>query len=212
MDLKSLDLSNINFDDVGGWPMPLKVGAMVLACLVVLGGGYYFDTQVQLEELDGARAKELALKEEFTKKQNKAVNLPLYREQMEEMSKSFGAMLRQLPSKTQVAELLADVSQTGLANGLEFQLFKPREEVPSEFYAELPIQIRVTGTYHEFGEFISDVAALPRIVTIQDISIRPSVDKATEKNATGNAGAGASALIMDAVAKTYRYLDESEIK
>ena len=212
MDLKNLDISNINFEDVGGWPMSLKVGAMVLACLVVLGGGYYLDTQVQLEELDGARAKELELKDEFTKKQNKAVNLPLYREQMEEMSKSFGAMLRQLPSKTQVAELLADVSQTGLANGLEFQLFKPRDEVPSEFYAELPIQIRVTGTYHEFGEFISDVAALPRIVTIQDISIRPSIEKSAEKSATGSGGTDASALVMDAVAKTYRYLDESEIK
>lgn len=202
MDLKSLDLNNLNFNDVGGWPMSVKVIAIVLACLVVLGGGYYMDTQVQLEELDGARAKEQELKDDFAKKQNKAVNLPLYREQMDEMGKSFGAMLRQLPSKTQVAELLADVSQTGLANGLEFQLFKPREEAPSEFYVELPIQIRVTGDYHEFGEFISDVAALPRIVTIQEISIRPN-DKVVGKG---------TPLTMEAVAKTFRYLDESEIK
>jgi len=195
----NLDLNTINWNDSGSWPMPLKVVAIAAAFMALLAGGYYFDTQAQLDELAAIEAKEQELKDDFVRKQNKAVNLPLYKQQMEEMEKSFGAMLRQLPSRTQVAELLADVSQTGLANGLEFQLFKPKDEVPAEFYAELPIQIRVTGGYHEFGEFVSDVAALPRIVTVQDIAIRPAGDKGSE-------------LVMEAVAKTYRYLDESESK
>lgn len=195
----NLDLSAINWNDTGSWPMPLKVAAIAAAFIVLVAGGYYFDTQAQLDELAAIEAQEQELKDDFVRKQNKAVNLPLYKQQMEEMEKSFGAMLRQLPSRTQVAELLADVSQTGLANGLEFQLFKPKDEVPAEFYAELPIQIRVTGTYHEFGEFVSDVAALPRIVTVQDIAIRPAGDKGSD-------------LVMEAVAKTYRYLDESENK
>lgn len=195
----NLDLNAINWNDAGSWPLPLKVVAIAAAFLALVAGGYYFDTQSQLDELAAVEAKEQELKDDFVNKQNKAVNLPLYKQQMEEMEKSFGAMLRQLPSRTQVAELLADVSQTGLANGLEFQLFKPKDEVPAEFYAELPIQIRVTGGYHEFGEFVSDVAALPRIVTVQDIAIRPAGDKGSE-------------LVMEAVAKTYRYLDESESK
>jgi type IV pilus assembly protein PilO len=201
MDLKNIDLSNVNWNDAGSWPLPLKVVGVVLACAAILAGGYYFDTQNQAAELNKLELKEQGLKEDFTRKQNKAVNLPLYKQQMEEMEKSFGAMLRQLPSKTQVAELLADVSQTGLANGLEFQLFKPKDEVPAEFYAELPIQVRVRGSYHEFGDFVSDVAALPRIVTVQDISIRPRGDKADSTD-----------LVMEAVAKTYRYLDEGEGK
>lgn len=201
MDLKGFDLSTLNFNDVGSWPLPVKAVAIVLAVCVVSGAGYYLDTENQLAELETTRHKEETLKEDFKKKQNKAVNLSAYRDQMEEMQKSFGAMLRQLPSKTEVAELLADVSQTGLANGLEFQLFRPKEEVPSGFYAEAPIQIRVTGGYHEFGKFVSDVAALPRIVTMQEIAIKAS-----------GGGAQSGALTMEAIAKTYRYLEDGETK
>jgi type IV pilus assembly protein PilO len=151
------------------------------------------NTEEQLLNLETVEKKELALKTEFESKQAKAVNLEKYKKQLEEMKQSFGAMLRQLPNKTEVADLLVDVSQTGLASGLEFELFDPQEEVPREFYAELPIQIRVFGNYHELGEFISGLAALPRIVTIHDVTMEPRKD---------------GELVMSATAKTYRYLEE----
>ncbi len=200
MDLSAISFTDIDPNDIGSWPLSLKVLVIVVVCVGVLSAGYFFDTQKQLTELENIEKKEIELKKTFTFKQNKAVNLPLYVKQMEEMERSFGAMLRQLPSKTEVAELLVDISQTGLANGLEFQLFKPKDEIPAEFYAELPIKIRVLGDYHEFGNFISDVAALPRIVTLQEIAIRPAKGdkKSVEK------------LVMEATAKTFRYLDESD--
>ncbi|NOY70775.1 MAG: type 4a pilus biogenesis protein PilO [Gammaproteobacteria bacterium] len=200
MDLSAINFRDIDPNDIGSWPLSLKVLVIVVVCVGVLSAGYFFDTQKQLTELENIEKKEIELKNTFTFKQNKAVNLPLYVKQMEEMERSFGAMLRQLPSKTEVAELLVDISQTGLANGLEFQLFKPKDEIPAEFYAELPIKIRVLGSYHEFGNFISDVAALPRIVTLQEIAIRPAKGekKSVEK------------LVMEATAKTFRYLDESD--
>lgn len=197
MDLAKLNLNELDVNDPGSWPLPIKIVAIILVSVGVLVAGYFLDTESQLLELEGLEQQELTLKEDYKVKQNKAVNLALYKEQMAEMERSFGAMLRQLPSKTEVAELLVDVSQTGLATGLEFQLFKPQGEVKAEFYAELPIQIRVVGRYHEFGKFVSDVAALPRIVTMQDISIRPGPNPGDE-------------LVMDAVAKTYRYLDDGE--
>ncbi len=203
MDLPSITFTDIDPNDIGSWPLSLKVLVIVATCVAVLFAGYFFDTKTQLSELERIEKKEIELKKTFSIKQNKAVNLPLYIKQMEEMERSFGAMLRQLPSKTEVAELLIDISQTGLANGLEFQLFKPENEVPAEFYAELPINIRVLGSYHEFGNFISDVAALPRIVTLQEIAIRPS--SSGKKN-------GSKKLIMEATAKTFRYLDESDDK
>ena len=144
---------------------------------------------------------ELKLRSTFEKKQAKTVNLEAYKKQLEEMKQSFGAMLRQLPDKTEVAELLVDVSQTGLASGLEFELFDPLGENRKEFYAELPIKVRVKGEYHQFGAFISGLALLPRIVTIHNISINPKKD-----------GANRNQLVMEAVAKTYRYLDEEEGK
>ncbi len=201
MDISNLNLNELDINDVGGWPLPVKVVAIGLVCIGVIAGGYFLDTKDQLVTLESIEKKESELKQTFKLKQNKAVNLPLYKQQMEEMERSFGAMLRQLPSKTEVAELLVDVSQTGLANGLEFQLFKPKDEVPEEFYAELPIQIRVTGSYHDFGEFIGDVAALPRIVTLQNIAIQPKVKDGKE---------GSTELVMDATAKTFRYLDDDE--
>lgn len=191
-DLNELDLSNI-----GGWPTPVKLVLVLFACVLMAVGGYYLDTEGQLQRLDSVVNKEKQLRQDFEDKQAKAANLKQYSVQMEEMKQSFGAMLRQLPNKTEVAELLVDVSQTGLASGLEFELFKPLAEVPREFYAELPIQIKVRGRYHEFGNFISGLATLPRIVTIHDIII--------SEQGKGNAG-----LLLEATAKTYRYLDEEE--
>lgn len=189
--MKLSELQNLDFSDVSGWPLPAKMAAVVAICVAVLAAGFWFDTRNQLEDLEKLRAQEPQLKKTFEAKQHKAANLDEYKAQLEEMERSFGAMLRQLPSKTEVAELLVDISQAGLANGLQFELFKPQDEKPAEFYSELPITIRVTGHYHEFGRFVSDVAALPRIVTLHDFSITPSGDK----------------LVMDVTAKTYRYLE-----
>lgn len=189
-ELNDLDLSNI-----GVWPTPIKAVIVLLLCGSIAVGWYYFDTEDQLKKLEKAGKVELTLRKTFEKKQAKAVNLEKYRKQMEEMKRSFGTMLRQLPDKTEVAELLVDVSQTGLASGLEFELFDPQGENRKEFYAELPIKIKVVGGYHQFGAFISGLASLPRIVTIHNITIAPRKKK----------GGG---LVMDAVAKTYRYLDE----
>ncbi len=197
MDLSKINLNELDTSDPGSWPLAVKIAAIVIVSVGVLVAGYFLDTEGQLLELAALEEKEVQLKDDFKVKQNKAVNLALYKEQMAEMERSFGAMLRQLPSKTEVADLLVDVSQTGLASGLEFQLFKPQAEAKAEFYAELPIQIRVVGRYHEFGKFVSDVAALPRIVTMQEISIKPGPT-------------GSDELIMDAIAKTYRYLEDGE--
>ncbi|MFA5625994.1 MAG: type 4a pilus biogenesis protein PilO [Thiohalomonadaceae bacterium] len=200
----ALDLSqfrDLDPNDIGAWPTAAKSALIIVVCLLVLVAGYWFDTQDQLEVLERARKSEIDLKSQFELKQAKAVNLDAYRQQMVEIEESFGTMLRQLPSKTEVADLLVDISQTGLASGLEFDLFKPGSESPKEFYAELPIQIVVNGNYHSFGDFVSGIAALPRIVTLHDINIaRPT-----------RQGAKADALVMQTTAKTYRYLDEEEI-
>ena len=188
------ELNDLDFQDIGNWPTTAKTIAVVFLCILILFAGYWFDTRDQLEQLERAEQQERKLKAKFKNNAKKAANIDLYKQQMAEMKQSFGAMLKQLPSKTEVAELLVDISQTGLASGLEFDLFKVDNEVPLEFYAELPIQIRVSGTYHEFGNFVSGVAALPRIVTLHDFSIKKSKE--------GNE------LVMEATAKTYRYLDE----
>lgn len=198
MNIDFEQINNIDFNDVSRWPKPFKIAVIVLICVAVLGAGLWFDTKSQLAALETSRNKEQELKNVFTQKAHQAANLGAYKAQMEEMKRSFGTMLRQLPSKTEVAELLVDISQTGLESGLEFELFKPQSEKPVEFYSELPIKISVTGKYHEFGKFISDVAALPRIVTLQDFSITPVKDQP-------------DTLIMEVTAKTYRYLDEDEI-
>jgi type IV pilus assembly protein PilO len=196
-DLNELDLSNI-----GVWPLPVKIVVVLITCILVGVGGYYFDIEEQLSRLSAVEKKEVELRRTFETKQAKAANLDAYKKQLAEMKQSFGAMLRQLPNKTEVADLLVDVSQTGLASGLEFELFKPEAEVPREFYAELPIQLKVNGQYHEFGQFISGIAALPRIVTIHDIKIQQR-----DKKADGN-----GLLMLEATAKTYRYLDEEEMQ
>jgi type IV pilus assembly protein PilO len=191
MDINELDLTN-----VARWP----AAARAVIILFLMGGviflGYWFHTKDQLVVLQDAERKEGDLRIIFEKKAEQAVNLEAYEKQLEEMRESFGAMLRQLPNQTEVADLLVDVSQTGLASGLEFELFKPQSENPREFYSELPITIRVVGDYHEFGEFVSGVAALPRIVTLHNISIDRS----------GKGGA----LAMNLTAKTYRYIEDEE--
>lgn len=188
--LNELDLSN-----VANWPLPARIAVIAIIVAVVLGLGYWFDIKDQGVRLEKAEQTEAELRQTFEVKAKKAANLEAYEQQLEEMKESFGAMLRQLPNKTEVAELLVDISQTGLASGLEFELFKPQSEIPQEFYAELPISIRVKGDYHEFGNFISGVAALPRIVTVHDVSIERGKDEP---------------LTMNILAKTYRYLDEEE--
>ena len=194
----NLELSDLDLTNIPRWP----AAARAVVILFIMGGviflGYWFHTKDQLVELDTVEQKETHLKVIFEKKAQQAANLEAYEQQLKEMRESFGAMLRQLPDKTEVADLLVDVSQTGLAAGLEFELFNPQNEIPKDFYAELPITIRVIGNYHEFGNFVSGVAALPRIVTVSDISIAPKSKQ------------DGDLLAMNLTAKTYRYMDEKE--
>ena len=193
----NLDLNDLDLTNVARWP----AAARAVVIIFIMGGviflGYWFHTKDQLVELEKQEQHEMDLKVIFEKKAQQAANLEAYEQQLEEMRESFGAMLRQLPNKTEVADLLVDVSQTGLASGLEFELFRPQAELPREFYAELPINIQVIGRYHEFGDFISGVAALPRIVTVHDVNISPRIQDG-------------SLLVMNLTAKTYRYLEEEE--
>ena len=196
MNLSDIDLNDLDFSNVSNWPTSIRFLTVAIVFLAVLGLGYWFDLKDQQLRLEQVEKKETELKANFEDKAAKAANLEAYEQQLEEMRQSFGTMLRQLPNKTQVAGLLVDVSQSGLASGLEFELFRPRDEIPKEFYAELPISVKVNGTYHEFGAFVSAVAALPRIVTIHDILISP--------------GEEGNELTMELTAKTYRYLEEEE--
>jgi len=196
--MADIDLNNLDFSNVGSWPMAVKAVLIVIVAVAVLALGYFIDIQAQQSNLERITKEEQTIKEDFELKQLKASNLDAYKAQMVEMEDSFGAMLRQLPSKTEVEDLLVDISQTGLASGIEFQLFKPLAEKHIEFYAELPITLKMTGTYHQFGAFVSGIAALPRIVTLENISI------------VGGKGKK-KVLTMDVTAKTYRYLDESEV-
>ena len=192
-----MNLQDINWDfnEAGNWPVAIKVATVVLASVLVMVGWVYYDTVDQWSGLEKVEKKELALKKTFERKQAKAVNLAAYKQQLVDMQKQFGAMLQQLPNKTQIADLLVDVSQAGLASGLEFNLFQPSGERRKDFYAEKPIKLTVVGNYHEFGEFVSNLAALPRIVTLHNVSLTP--------------GKGES-MTMNATAKTYRYLDEDD--
>ncbi|MGD8956174.1 MAG: type 4a pilus biogenesis protein PilO [Chromatiaceae bacterium] len=190
------ELNELDFSNIGDWPAIIKAILIILLCGGVIAAWYYLNTEDQYKELARVEATEKDLRQEFETKQAKAANLDALRAQLAEMEESFGAMLRQLPNRTEVADLLVDVSQTGLAAGLEFELFQPQAEVPKDFYAELPIKIRVVGTYHEFGEFVSGLAALPRIVTVHDVQISPRQKKPGE-------------LVLEALARTYRYLDEA---
>lgn len=186
------ELRSLNINDLASWPVPIKIVGIVLVGLIILGAGYWFIIQGELEQYAEATAKEEQLKTTYTHKKLLALNLDAYKQQMEDMQRTFGSLLRQLPNTTEVPDLLVDITQAGLGRGLEFVLFRPEKEQPRDFYAELPISLQVTGTYHELASFVSDVAALPRIVTFGGINI--------------GGGQGAR-LTMSATAKTYRYLE-----
>ncbi len=190
-------LQSLDTNDIGRWPLLFRaVLIAVIFVAVSVGGSYYFVYRTKALLLEQAEAKEIELKATFVAKQSRAANLDAYKVQLKEMEVSFGAMLRQLPSRTEVPSLLVDISQTGLAAGLEERLFQPSSEIKKDFYAELPIKIRLQGSYHDLARFVSGIAALPRIVTLHDVLIQP------EKNTGGNN------LLLDVTAKTYRYLEE----
>jgi len=194
------ELQSLDPRDPGRWPLAIRAGAVGI-CFVVLTmvGIYFFVWDAQRPELQRREDVEQQLRQEFRTKHAKAVNLDLYKQQLKDIERSFGALLRQLPGKTEVPNLLVDISQTGLSAGLEEKLFQPQLEQRKDFYAELPIKIRLTGSYHQFGQFVSGIAALPRIVTLHDIQITTA-----SKDAYDN-------LSLELTAKTYRYLDEDEI-
>ena len=200
MNLSEIRLDELDIEDikkVGTAPLPVKIAIIVFLCIALLVAGYFFDTTQQQIELDKVSAEEQQLRQVFTGKQAKAANLEAYKQQLEEMRASFGTLLRQLPNETEIETLLTDISQTGISAGLDIDYFKPEGLRPKEFYSEYPIKLKVTGRYHEFAEFISGVAALPRIVTVQDIEIKP-LNKSSVK------------LTMELTAITYQYLDESK--
>jgi len=190
------DLRRLNPRDIGSWPALPKVGALFILLLVLVFAGYWFDWQNQLDDLARDRDKEQELRTSFLDKKKQAVNLEAYRKQLAEIEESFGEMLKQLPNKSEMEALLTDINQAGLGRGLQFELFRPAPaETRSEFYAELPITIKLAGNYHDIGAFASDISQLSRIVTLNDIALSTSK--------TG--------LTLDAVAKTFRYLDDSEV-
>ncbi len=200
-----MNLNELDFQNVGGWPIAVRSAATFIVFALVVGGGFYQFTQDKIVELQSIESKEEPLKAEYKRKQSKAANLQAYTQQMAEMEERFGSMLRQLPQKTEVADLLVEISQIGLSNNLEFSLFKPSREIRKEFYAELPVNINVTGTYHDFGGFATGIAALPRIVTIHNVSMVPKNAKDASKDMDAD-----KKLTIILVAKTYRYLDEEE--
>lgn len=202
MDLSKLneidlnDLRDIDLSDMAEWPLAGRLVLVVIIIAAVLTGGYFFLIQDQLEELERLEQEEQTLRDRFESRQERAANLDDYKEQLEEMRANFGSMLRQLPGEAEVPNLLTDISETATASGLESELFDPKGEQEQDFYAELPYELRMTGTYHEFGQFANDVAKLPRIVTLHDIKIIPQEDS--------------DDLEVEMVAKTYRYLGEDE--
>ena len=201
MNLSEIQLEDLDIEDlkkIGSAPVAVKAALIVVLCIIVAVAGYFFDTTEQIAELEAAVAQEDTLRDKFVAKQSKAANLDAYKQQLEEMRTSFGTLLRQLPNQTEIETLLTDISQTGISSGLEIDYFKPEGLRPKEFYSEYPIKLKVTGRFHEFAQFISGVAALPRIVTIQDIAIKPADKKSGVK------------LSMELTAITYQYLDENE--
>ncbi len=194
-------LKALNPQDPGSWPWPFKFGGLVLLTLIVIAAAFWFFWKPQMDELSAAEAEETQLKSTFMGKKAMAVNLEAYEKRLADIEQSFGTLLKQLPKRSEMDALLTDINQAGLSRGLRFELFKPSaSETISEYYAELPVTIKVTGDFHSLGHFASDVSKLPRIVLLNDLAINSSTTKGTEGQ-----------LVMDAVAKTYRYLDEDEI-
>lgn len=191
------ELRQLNTEDPGSWPAGIKAGALLALLMLIIIAGYFLDWQAQWETLDQAQAEEETLKQSYLMKKRSAVNLDALRQQQKEIEQSLSALLKQLPDKSEMEALLVDINQAGLGRGLQFELFKPAaNETIKEFYAELPVTIRVTGSYHDIGAFASDVSHLPRIVTLNDISIKPDQE---------------DRLTLDVIAKTFRFLDEEEI-
>jgi type IV pilus assembly protein PilO len=183
-----------------------KLGALLLLLLVLIFASYWFDWQHQIEQINAEKQKEDQLRTTFLEKKKRAINLPAFRKQLEDIEKQFGALLKQLPGKSEMDALLTDINQAGLGRGLQFELFKPAaSEIQRDFYAELPITIKLTGTYHDIGAFASDIGKLPRIVTLNDIALSAG------KGGAGKAAKAGDTLVLDATAKTFRYLDEEEL-
>lgn len=190
------ELRRLDPKKIGSWPVLPKLGVLLLVLLLILFASYWFDWQNQIEQIKGAKQKEEQLRTTFLEKKKLAIDLPAYKKQLEDIEKQFGTLLKQLPGKSEMDALLIDINQAGLGRGLQFELFKPAaRETTRDFYAELPIAIKVTGSYHDIGAFASDIGKLSRIVTLNDIALATTKD----------------GLVMDATAKTFRYLDEGEI-
>jgi type IV pilus assembly protein PilO len=194
-ELKNFDVNSLDVNNLGSAPAAVRVIIIAIVIIGILVAGYYFDTKDQILVLNTQERKEVDLKKKFESKQQMAANLEAYKAQLEEMQYAFGAMLKQLPSKTEIPSLLIDISETGLSSGLKIDLFEPKDEQKKGFYAEKPIKLDVNGAYEELAQFASGVAALPRIVTLHEIAIKPSKD--------------GGKLNMTAVAKTYRYLEDN---
>ena len=190
------DINKLDLKTLADWPLPSKLAALALLCVAIVAAGWWFDWRGGMETLDSAKQKETELRSVFTTKKNQAINLEAYKKQLADIEQAFGALLKQLPNKQEMDALITDVNQAGLGRGLQFDLFKPEAETVSEFYAETPIRVKVTGGYHDVAAFVSDVSKLSRIVTLQDISMVPAKD---------------GVLNMDAIVKTYRYLDDEEV-
>ncbi len=190
------DLNNLDLKTLADWPLPTKLVALALLCVAIVVAGWWFDWSGGMEQLDVAKQKETELRGVFTTKKNQAINLEAYTKQLADIEQAFGALLKQLPNKQEMDALITDINQAGLGRGLQFELFKPSAETVTEFYAETPISVKVTGGYHDIAAFVSDVSKLSRIVTLQQISMVPAKD---------------GVLNMDAVVKTYRYLGDDEV-
>ena len=198
--MKLDDFNNIDFKNAGSLPMPVKLVLLGIVAIILIVLGYWFLWSPEIDELDQAKAKEQELRQTFLAKKAQAVKVDAYKQQMIDIEKTFGALLKQLPDKSQMDGLLTDINQAGLGRGLEFDLFKPGQETMADFYAEMPIQIKIRGNYHDVGAFATDISKLSRIVTLNDLNILPL-----------NKDVKDSVLTMEATAKTYRYLDSSEI-
>ncbi len=205
MNMKDFDLNNLDFQRVGAWPTPVKVVACALIFALIVGFGWWWKVNDKRAELRGLEATEQELLQQFEYKQSKVVNLEAYKAQLEEMKEILRQMLRQLPSKTEMPDLLVDVSQTALSTGIDNQKFEPGAETVKDFYAEKPINLRMVGDYHQFGSFVSGVASLPRVVilTMHDISLKPQA-------ADAKTGLVSGPLVLEGTVKTYRYVDENE--
>ncbi|MDQ3618171.1 MAG: type 4a pilus biogenesis protein PilO [Pseudomonadota bacterium] len=208
MSQKKISLRELDINNIGGWPQQAKIGLCVLISLVIVGLAWYLFVSDRREELAGLERQETELRTEFETKQGRASNLEPLKQQLAQMEQQLQQMLRQLPSKTEMPDLIVDISQTAIATGISNELFQPGPEEPKEFYAEKPIALRMVGSYHQFGGFVSGVASLPRVVimTMHDISLQP---RSKDKDAVITAN---SPLELAGTVKTYRYLDEEEMQ